>query len=127
MSRFCQPKPNQRNLYLLELMVKSKSIYSLIIPNLFCFSLFLSPYSLMPHSPFLQHAIAFHIKPLLFILIACFVFSSSCVLTSNQNYSFYFIISRYPYLFKGLEDLHLDERIMQFLNIVNSMFSNVNK
>eukprot|EP00106_Octopus_bimaculoides_P021655 XP_014789097.1 PREDICTED: serine/threonine-protein kinase SMG1-like isoform X1 [Octopus bimaculoides] len=34
---------------------------------------------------------------------------------------------KYPYLFKGLEDLHLDERIMQFLNIVNSMFSNVNK
>lgn len=34
---------------------------------------------------------------------------------------------KYPYLFKGLEDLHLDERIMQFLNIVNSMFSNVNR
>ena len=24
---------------------------------------------------------------------------------------------RYPYLFKGLEDLHLDERIMQFLAV----------
>ena len=34
---------------------------------------------------------------------------------------------RYPYLFKGLEDLHLDERIMQFLGIVNSMFSKTNK
>ncbi|KAK6170598.1 hypothetical protein SNE40_018955 [Patella caerulea] len=30
---------------------------------------------------------------------------------------------RYPYLFKGLEDLHLDERIMQFLSIVNNMFA----
>uniref|UniRef100_S4RYT5 SMG1 nonsense mediated mRNA decay associated PI3K related kinase n=1 Tax=Petromyzon marinus TaxID=7757 RepID=S4RYT5_PETMA len=28
----------------------------------------------------------------------------------------------YTYLFKGLEDLHLDERIMQFLSIVNNMF-----
>ncbi|ESO84130.1 hypothetical protein LOTGIDRAFT_229624 [Lottia gigantea] len=31
---------------------------------------------------------------------------------------------KYPYLFKGLEDLHLDERIMQFLSIVNNMFAN---
>lgn len=30
---------------------------------------------------------------------------------------------RYTYLFKGLEDLHLDERIMQFLTIANSMMS----
>ncbi|OWF37806.1 serine/threonine-protein kinase SMG1-like [Mizuhopecten yessoensis] len=30
---------------------------------------------------------------------------------------------KYPYLFKGLEDLHLDERIMQFLSIVNNMFA----
>ncbi|CAK9817618.1 Serine/threonine-protein kinase SMG1 [Anthophora quadrimaculata] len=29
----------------------------------------------------------------------------------------------YTYLFKGLEDLHLDERIMQFLNICNTMMS----
>jgi len=29
---------------------------------------------------------------------------------------------RYPYLFKGLEDLHLDERIMQLLSIINNMF-----
>lgn len=28
---------------------------------------------------------------------------------------------KYTYLFKGLEDLHLDERIMQLLNIVNDM------
>lgn len=28
---------------------------------------------------------------------------------------------RYSYLFKGLEDLHLDERIMQFLSIANLM------
>ncbi|KAM4698242.1 serine/threonine-protein kinase SMG1 [Rhinophrynus dorsalis] len=32
----------------------------------------------------------------------------------------------YPYLFKGLEDLHLDERIMQFLSIVNTMFATIN-
>uniref|UniRef100_A0A2C9LZC5 non-specific serine/threonine protein kinase n=1 Tax=Biomphalaria glabrata TaxID=6526 RepID=A0A2C9LZC5_BIOGL len=31
--------------------------------------------------------------------------------------------TRHPYLFKGLEDLHLDERIMQFLSIVNNMFT----
>lgn len=30
---------------------------------------------------------------------------------------------RYTYLFKGLEDLHLDERIMQFLSIANSMMN----
>lgn len=35
--------------------------------------------------------------------------------------------SRYSYLFKGLEDLHLDERIMQFLSIVNNMFAKANK
>lgn len=29
----------------------------------------------------------------------------------------------YTYLFKGLEDLHLDERIMQFLSICNTMMS----
>lgn len=29
----------------------------------------------------------------------------------------------YPYLFKGLEDLHLDERIMQFLSIANTMMA----
>ncbi|XP_068605668.1 serine/threonine-protein kinase SMG1 [Brachionichthys hirsutus] len=33
----------------------------------------------------------------------------------------------YPYLFKGLEDLHLDERIMQFLSIVNTMFTKTNQ
>ena len=30
---------------------------------------------------------------------------------------------KYIYLFKGLEDLHLDERIMQMLNIVNDMLT----
>jgi len=30
---------------------------------------------------------------------------------------------KYTYLFKGLEDLHLDERIMQFLSIANQMMS----
>lgn len=30
---------------------------------------------------------------------------------------------KYTYLFKGLEDLHLDERIMQFLSISNSMLA----
>lgn len=29
----------------------------------------------------------------------------------------------YTYLFKGMEDLHLDERIMQFLTIVNTMMA----
>lgn len=29
----------------------------------------------------------------------------------------------YTYLFKGLEDLHLDERIMQFLSIMNTMLA----
>nr|XP_018895690.1 PREDICTED: serine/threonine-protein kinase SMG1-like [Bemisia tabaci] len=32
----------------------------------------------------------------------------------------------YTYLFKGLEDLHLDERIMQFLSISNTMLSGSN-
>ena len=30
---------------------------------------------------------------------------------------------KYTYLFKGLEDLHLDERFMQFLSIANQMMS----
>ena len=34
---------------------------------------------------------------------------------------------KYAYLFKGLEDLHLDERIMQFLSIVNNMFAKANR
>lgn len=34
---------------------------------------------------------------------------------------------RYTYLFKGLEDLHLDERIMQFLSICNNMFARVDR
>jgi PI-3-kinase-related kinase SMG-1 len=29
---------------------------------------------------------------------------------------------KYSFLFKGLEDLHLDERMMQFLEIINAMF-----
>ncbi|XP_055371499.1 serine/threonine-protein kinase Smg1 [Condylostylus longicornis] len=33
---------------------------------------------------------------------------------------------KYTYLFKGLEDLHLDERIMQFLSISNSMMAKSN-
>ena len=36
-------------------------------------------------------------------------------------------VRRHPYLFKGLEDLHLDERIMQFLSIVNNMFVSASK
>ena len=36
-------------------------------------------------------------------------------------------IFRYTYLFKGLEDLHLDERIMQFLSICNNMFARVDR
>ena len=34
---------------------------------------------------------------------------------------------RHTYLFKGLEDLHLDERIMQFMAIVNNMFAKAHK
>ena len=34
---------------------------------------------------------------------------------------------RHTYLFKGLEDLHLDERIMQFMAIINNMFARDNK
>lgn len=39
----------------------------------------------------------------------------------------YLLCCRYAYLFKGLEDLHLDERIMQFLAIVNNMFGKANR
>ena len=45
-------------------------------------------------------------------------------LHSVQMFSFFF---RYTYLFKGLEDLHLDERIMQFLSICNNMFTRVDR
>ncbi|CAF0981896.1 unnamed protein product [Adineta ricciae] len=34
---------------------------------------------------------------------------------------------RYQYLLKGLEDLHLDERIMQLLSIINVMFTKMNR
>ena len=34
---------------------------------------------------------------------------------------------KHTYLFKGLEDLHLDERIMQFMSIVNNMFTRAHK
>ena len=34
---------------------------------------------------------------------------------------------KHTYLFKGLEDLHLDERIMQFMAIVNNMFAKAHK
>lgn len=44
-----------------------------------------------------------------------------------ESLTFLFSCFRYPYLFKGLEDLHLDERIMQFLGIVNNMFVNANR
>lgn len=37
------------------------------------------------------------------------------------KYNLIVILYRYTYLFKGLEDLHLDERIMQFLSTANSM------
>lgn len=44
--------------------------------------------------------------------------------TKPKRLAFYGCDGRkYPYLFKGLEDLHLDERIMQFLTIANSMMS----
>ena len=33
--------------------------------------------------------------------------------------------NHYPYLLKGREDLHLDERIMQFLDVINQIFSRV--
>ncbi|CAF1174376.1 unnamed protein product [Didymodactylos carnosus] len=34
---------------------------------------------------------------------------------------------RYQYLLKGLEDLHLDERIMQLLSTINVMFTKMNR
>ena len=34
---------------------------------------------------------------------------------------------KHTYLFKGLEDLHLDERIMQFMDIINNMFARAHK
>jgi phosphatidylinositol kinase/protein kinase (PI-3 family) len=34
---------------------------------------------------------------------------------------------RYQYLLKDLEDLHLDERIIQFLSIGNVMFTKINR
>ncbi|XP_038156782.1 serine/threonine-protein kinase SMG1 [Cyprinodon tularosa] len=50
--------------------------------------------------------------------------------TKTKPKKLYFLGSdghSYPYLFKGLEDLHLDERIMQFLSIVNTMFTKINQ
>ncbi len=50
--------------------------------------------------------------------------------TKTKPKKLYFMGSngkKYPYLFKGLEDLHLDERIMQLLSICNAMFAKLNK
>jgi len=39
----------------------------------------------------------------------------------------FYLLPRYTYLFKGLEDLHLDERIMQFVSTVNNMLVRGNR
>ena len=46
---------------------------------------------------------------------------------SQQLFFRFYFSPRYTYLFKGLEDLHLDERIMQFLSICNNMFAKPNR
>lgn len=62
------------------------------------------------------------------MVVDCFrnmgeIFAVGCV----RNSSFvsvvvdFEIIFRYPFLFKGQEDLHLDERIMQLLRVCNLM------
>lgn len=44
-----------------------------------------------------------------------------------MSYRFLLITLTYDFFFlTGLEDLHLDERIMQFLSIVNTMFATIN-
>ena len=57
------------------------------------------------------------------LLIAIF-FSDAVV---NTIPVCFLLLFRYTYLFKGLEDLHLDERIMQFLSICNNMFARVDR
>lgn len=46
------------------------------------------------------------------------VYSQTCLLSILVIVVLFFI---------GLEDLHLDERIMQFLSIVNTMFATINR
>uniref|UniRef100_A0A0R3RSZ9 non-specific serine/threonine protein kinase n=1 Tax=Elaeophora elaphi TaxID=1147741 RepID=A0A0R3RSZ9_9BILA len=41
--------------------------------------------------------------------------------SDGKEWVFEFLFIRYPFLFKGQEDLHLDERIMQLLRICNLM------
>lgn len=50
-------------------------------------------------------------------LCSCIFISVTCAVL----FIFTMLYYRYTYLFKGLEDLHLDERIMQFLSIANTM------
>ncbi|RXM37149.1 Serine/threonine-protein kinase SMG1 [Acipenser ruthenus] len=64
------------------------------------------------------------------VTIQCVGNTITILPTKTKPKKLYFLGSdgrNYPYLFKGLEDLHLDERIMQFLSIVNTMFTKVNQ
>jgi PI-3-kinase-related kinase SMG-1 len=47
------------------------------------------------------------------------------LLTENVRSSI--VPGNFDFVFIGLEDLHLDERIMQFLSIVNTMFATINR
>lgn len=47
------------------------------------------------------------------------------MLTENVRSSI--VPGNFDFVFIGLEDLHLDERIMQFLSIVNTMFATINR
>lgn len=53
--------------------------------------------------------------------------SNVCFSSFYTEFAHETFLFRYPYLFKGLEDLHLDERIMQFLEICNHMFARTDR
>jgi hypothetical protein len=63
----------------------------------------------------------FELRPFVGFCITNAYYKEVVSLTSMLWFIFTIFCDRYTYLFKGLEDLHLDERIMQFLSIANTM------
>ncbi|CAF4347303.1 unnamed protein product, partial [Rotaria magnacalcarata] len=48
-------------------------------------------------------------------------------LIKEKKKIFYLDLHQYQYLLKDLEDLHLDERIIQLLSMINVMFTKINR
>ena len=80
-----------------------------------------------PHMHTLMHIAHPHIQP---VTLESFQLEVAVLPTKTKPKKISMIGSdgrKHTYLFKGLEDLHLDERIMQFMAIINNMFARAHK